>query len=380
VIREVGIVGGGQLGRMLTEAAHPLGFQVTVLEKTPNSPATYAGARQLVGDLNDPDKLKELAAQSDVLTWEIEHINAEALEDLAYSGYNIQPSPSTLSAIKDKYQQKKDLEAAGLPVVESVAFDTFSDDSSPEERIKHTILKLGGNIIFKTRTGGYDGRGNFRYQGDVAALEASLGSDWDNLYAEKIIPFDKELSILAARDLHGNTVIYHATETVQKNNICHTTITPASIEPRMALQAKEIGHETMLLLKGAGVFAIEMFATDNQVIINEIAPRVHNSGHYTIEGAVTSQFEQHIRAITGLPLGSTALRAPAVAMINILGTRDEPLNREGLDKLMAYPDTHPHFYGKDSRPARKLGHITVLAATRQSALDRATAARNLLTV
>lgn len=379
MIEKVGIIGGGQLGMMLTEAAHPLGFQVTVLDPTPDCPATLAGARQIVGGLKDADAIRQLAEQTDVVTWEIEHINTYALIELENNGFNVQPSPLTLAVIQDKYTQKQVLANAGLPVAPFAPLTHYETEAERQSHITETVQTLGGAAIIKTRRGGYDGRGNLVYDGDLAKVD-KLGSNWTNLYAEAIVPFRKELSVVAARDVKGNIETYPTVETVHEDNICHTVVCPARIEPALVNDAQELARETLRYLEGAGVFAIEMFATDNDVLINEIAPRVHNSGHHTIEANVTSQFEQHIRAITGMPLGPTRLRSVAVAMINILGKREEPLRRDGLENILALANTYPHFYGKAPKKARKIGHITVLGSSVEEVLRTANQAREELVI
>jgi 5-(carboxyamino)imidazole ribonucleotide synthase len=380
MIERIGIVGGGQLGRMLTEAANPLGFQVTVLDPTPGCPATKSGAEQIIGGLRDPEAIIRLAEATDVVTWEIEHIDADALERLVRDGVNVQPSPTTLKVIQDKLAQKRMLEQAGLPVAEFLELRNPQSSDEGRRQLQHVAETLGAAVIFKTRRGGYDGRGNYVFTGDVGQLGRALGDDWSNLYVERIIPFEKELSVIAARDVEGNIVVYPTVETAHQDNICQTVVYPARVKPAIADEAREIARKTLEQLQGAGVFAIEMFATEREVLINEIAPRVHNSGHHTIEANATSQFEQHVRAITGMPLGSTAPRASAAAMINILGTREEPLNRTGLDIVLAQPDTHPHYYGKSSRRARKIGHITVLGDSTEEVLEQARRAREELTI
>lgn len=380
MVERIGIVGGGQLGRMLTEAAHPLGFQVTVLDPTPNCPATRAGAEQVQGDLHDSEAISRLAAVTDVVTWEIEHINAEALERLASDGFNVQPSPNTLRVIQDKLAQKTMLANAGVPVGEFMGLNSSSLSNGPRQVLQDITDALGEAIIFKTRKGGYDGRGNHVFTGDIDQLEAALGRDWADLYAEKIVPFQKEISVVAARDLHGEIAVYPTVETVHQDNICQSAVCPAGLKPALEHRARDVARRTMEQLEGAGVFALEMFVTEDDVLINEIAPRVHNSGHHTIEANATSQFEQHIRAISGMPLGSTAPRASAAAMVNILGGREEPLHRIGLEEVLAQPDTHPHFYGKDSRRARKIGHITVLGDSAEEVLGRAQRAREALAI
>jgi 5-(carboxyamino)imidazole ribonucleotide synthase len=362
----IGIVGGGQLGRMLTLAAKPLGFHVTVLDPGVDCPAAQVGAAQL-------------AARSDVVTWEIEHIDAATLQALQEDGHPVEPSPATLAMIQDKLEQKRFLARHGLPVAEHAGFDAVGDDESVEGRVRAVVERLGRDIIVKTRTGGYDGRGNFRFDRFTERL-AEGALDLDDLYAERIVPFTQELSVVAARGSHGDLAVYPTAETVHVDNICHTVTTPARISAGQEAAAREVAHETLQLLGGAGVFAIEMFAVEGGVVINEIAPRVHNSGHHTIEANVTSQFEQHIRAVSGMPLGSTESRAPAAAMINVLGRRDEPLTLEGLERVLAMPDTHAHFYGKSCQPKRKVGHITVLGDSVEDALRRAEQARGELAI
>lgn len=372
MVENIGIVGGGQLGRMLTEAALPLGFNVTVLDPTPSCPASKVGARQIVGGLRDIDAIDELVAQSDVTTWEIEHIDSNALTECAIEGADIQPDPTSLTIIQDKVGQKGMLQSNGLPVAK---FAHFSNQAILE-RIKSTI---GAELIIKSPIGGYDGRGNLRYNGQTfQELKVALGGSY--LYAEELIDFERELAVIAARDRAGKIVLYPTVETIHENNICHMTLTPARVDKNVDQAAQEVAHETLKLLGGAGVFAIEMFQVDGSVIINEIAPRVHNSGHFTIEATETSQFEQHVRAITGMPLGSTRMITPAAVMINILGNRNEPLRRDGLERVLNLPDTHPHFYGKNPRPARKVGHITVLASSVKEAEKRALLARKGLVI
>jgi 5-(carboxyamino)imidazole ribonucleotide synthase len=371
MIERIGIVGGGQLGRMLTQDAKPLGFEVTVVDPVENCPATQVGADQIQGGLKDAEAIRELVESCDVTTWEIEHIDTNTLQSLESNGHNIQPSPAILGIIQDKLDQKDLLRNNSLPVADyRYIWGDFT--------IREAVRALGNNLIIKSRKGGYDGRGNEIYRGQsVRELNKNLGPE---LYAEKIIDFERELAVLAARDTQGNVAVYPTVETVHKDNICHAVSMPAEISSKVARATEEIARETLKHLGGAGLFAIEMFQTDEEVVVNEIAPRVHNSGHLTIEACETSQFEQHIRAVTGMPLGRTRMRAPAAVMINILGNRNERLARRGLNKVLAMPDTHPHFYGKDPRPARKVGHITVLGTSIKEALERAQQAREALEI
>jgi phosphoribosylaminoimidazole carboxylase PurK protein len=368
MIETVGVIGGGQLGRMLTEAAKPLGFEVIVVDPVEDCPAAQVGAQQIVAPLSDKEAIVELAEASDVLTWEIEHIPAAFLEQLAIDGFRVEPNPATLRVIQDKLAQKRMLMAAQIPVAQSYGLDDVAG---------HFVAD--GSYVVKTRRGGFDGRGNLFVNSLRDHRIPGLGAP-DELYAEKTVPFDKEVAIIAARDQQGNIAVYPLVETVHKDSICHIAMSPADVSDRTHQYAQEIGYETLRLLEGAGVFAIEMFVVGDNLVVNEIAPRVHNSGHHTIEANVTSQFEQHIRAVTGMPLGSTEQRSPSAVMINILGTRSEDLDREGLDKVLALPDTHPHFYGKSSRPNRKIGHITVLSDSVSEARIIAEQARKELIV
>ncbi len=370
-VSRIGIVGGGQLGRMLTEAALPLGFEVTVIDPAENCPAAQAGAKQIEAPLTDPSAIQELADEGDVVTWEIEHINAEALMSLDIP---VEPSPHTLQLIQDKLHQKDMLSKGGIPVAD---FTAIYDEGALADAF-HAF----GNVIVKTRTGGYDGRGNLMVASmtDWPQIKATFGEQ--PLYAEKVVPFQKELAVIIARDKQGVVAQYPVVETIHENNICHLVLAPAPIDPAVQAEAEEVAHEVARKLEGAGVFAIEMFLTeDDEVLVNEIAPRVHNSGHHTIEANQTSQFEQHIRAISGLPLGSTEMVAPAAVMVNILGDRNGAVALSGLEKVLALPDTHVHLYGKSPvKVARKMGHITVRSESLSEARELALRARRALKI
>lgn len=365
--QRIGIVGGGQLGRMLTGPAHEMGFEITTVDKSPNCPAAQVGAEQIEAPLDDEEALDKLAERSDVITWEIEHFAAEHLRNLAESGVDVQPDPETLLRIQDKLQQKQLLEDHGIPVV------PFSEELDEDK------FTGEGLYVVKTRTGGFDGRGNLV----VSSLnDPRIEEQFKDqpIYVEQAVDFEKELSVIAAKDREGNTAFYPTVETIHHNNICHTVLYPVHIDPEVDDQAKQVATTTMEALDGAGVFAMEMFVIDGEVYINEIAPRVHNSGHLTMEASETSQFEQHIRAVTGLPLGRARPKTPAAVMINILGGQEGPLDRSGTDEVLAQPDTKIHWYGKSPKPERKIGHITVCAEDRDSAQQRAETARGQLSV
>lgn len=369
----IGIVGGGQLGRMLGFAAKKLGFYVTVLDPTPNSPAGQVVDAQIVADFKDEKAIRNLAKLSDFLTFEIELANSAILEELSKKGIEINPSAKTLGIIKDKLKQKEFLKKGKISVA------NFSPVKSRND-ILLIAKKFDYPVVLKARFDGYDGRGNFIIHSEKEidqGLEKLKGKE---LYVEKFVHFVKELTIMVARSTKGEVKAYPVVETIHKNNICHTVFAPAKVNNQVKKKAQSLAVKTMKQLKGAGVFGIEMFLTkDGQVLINEIAPRVHNSGHYTIEACVTSQFEQHIRAITGLPLGNTEMIVPAAVMVNILGTRQGNVEVHGIEKALKFPGISVHIYGKtETRNERKMGHITVIDKTFSLAYKKAMETRNLI--
>jgi 5-(carboxyamino)imidazole ribonucleotide synthase len=370
----IGIVGGGQLGRMLTEAALPLGFKVTVIDPGQNCPAAQVGAEQIRADFYDAAAIRELAERSDYLTIETEHVNTEILQALAAGGQPVNPAPQTVAMIQDKYRQKVFLREAGVPVAD---FVEVTDEASARQALE----VFGGKMLLKSRLGAYDGRGNALIEKpeDLSAAMRSLGA---KLYAEKFVPFVKELAVMVARDGRGRTACYPVTETVHERNICIETFTPAGVPAAAAKRAEEVALSVAKHLGGAGVFGIEMFLTAaGDILVNEIAPRVHNSGHYTIEACETSQFEQHVRAVSGLSLGSTKLKVPAAVMVNILGEHDGPTRVQGLDEAQAVPGVTVNLYGKSpTKIDRKMGHITAVADSLPEARRHAEQARKLIDI
>jgi 5-(carboxyamino)imidazole ribonucleotide synthase len=371
--QRIGIVGGGQLGRMLGIAAKQLGFTVIVLDPNPNSPAGQVVDRQILGHYADPDAIRRLAAEVDFLTFEIEHTDADVLEEISRQ-IPVNPSPASLRIIQDKLAQKQFLQSHFVRVAESRAVETRND-------VLKAIGLFGLPILLKARFDAYDGRGNalIRNEAGIDAAMAKLARR--KLYCEQFISFQKELAVIAARGIHGEVATYGVVETIHRNNICHMVLAPADVEPGVASVAAGVAEVVMDHLDGAGVFGIEMFLTsDGRVVINEIAPRVHNSGHYTIEACVTSQFEQQIRAITGLPLGSTEQHSPAV-MINLLGGRSGPAQVCGLDGALAVDNVGVHIYGKaETRLERKMGHLTATGRTLEQARERAKLAHERISI
>lgn len=371
----IGIVGGGQLGRMLTFEAKKMGFYVTVLDPTPNSPAGQVADKQIIGDFKSKKSIIELSKNSDFLTFEIELANSKILDQLSSQGLIINPSAKTLSLIKDKLKQKRFLKKNHLSTADFISVKTKSD-------IIKAAIKFNYPVILKARTDAYDGRGNalIKTPNDIDIGLQKLANR--RLYVEKFVPFIKELAVVVTRSINGEIATYPVVETIHQNNICHLVLAPAPIDSAIQTQARQLACDVMEHLQGAGVFAIEMFLdANNKLYINEIAPRVHNSGHLTIEACYTSQFEQHIRAITGLPLGKTDLKIPSAVMINILGERLGDSCLEGLDQALSVSGASVHIYGKsETKFERKMGHITVIDNDLDSALNKAKLVRSYIKI
>ena len=350
--KRLGIIGGGQLGMMITEAAQNLNdeiSEITVLDPTENCPAAQAGAKQIIGDFKDKDAIVKLAEQSDIITYEIESGNTDVLSKL---NAVIEPSPSTLSIIQDKLSQKKFLSKNGLPV--SQFYEIVSLDDLHEK-----INELSLPVLLKARRDAYDGRGNFKITSPDEVEKAYRHFDGKSLMVEKFVNFKMEVSVIAVRNTKGEIATYPMVENIHEDNILKITIAPARVSDDVIRNAGEIAKKIMQVLNGAGVFGIEMFIDqNNKILINEIAPRVHNSGHHTLQSCKTSQFEQHLRAILGLDLGSTDLVHKTV-MYNILG----PDGFEGKYKpvQLEKDGVYLKMYGKNvSKPQRKLGHFNVV--------------------
>ena len=350
--KRLGIIGGGQLGMMITEAAQNLSdeiSEITVLDPTENCPAAQAGAKQIVGDFKDELAILKLAEQSDIITYEIESGNTDVLSKLKAE---IEPSPSTLGIIQDKFSQKTFLSENELPVSQFYEITSLDD-------LHEKINELGLPVLLKSRRDAYDGRGNFKIASENEIEKAYQHFDGKSLMVEKFVDFKMEVSVIAIRNTKGKIATYPLVENIHEDNILKMTIAPARVSDDVISDAGEIAKKTMEVLKGAGVFGIEMFIDQNdEILINEIAPRVHNSGHHTLQSCKTSQFEQHLRAILGLELGSTDLVHKTV-MCNILG----PDGFEGKYKSVQLEKDGAYLkmYGKDvSKPQRKLGHFNVV--------------------
>jgi len=371
----IGIVGGGQLGRMLTLSAKKMGFYVTVTDPTPHSPAGQVADHQIIGEYKDEKTTRELAKQSDLITIDAEFVNDTVLEELERNGKPVFPSPQTIRMIKDKLTQKEFLKRQRIPTAQFMKVTTKDDIEKAGEQ-------FGYPLLLKARFDAYDGKGNYvvKNKHDIKnALEILKDRE---LYVEQFVPFVKELAVMVARSVKGEIKLFPVVQTIHQNNICDIVIAPADISKNESKHAELLAISVMEHMKGAGVFGIEMFLKkDHTILVNEIAPRVHNSGHYTIESTVTSQFEQHIRAITGLPLGETDLIPKAVVMKNIIGEKVGDGFPLGIENALKIPNVSIHLYGKHkSRIGRKMGHITVMGTTISECLRKANKARSYLAI
>jgi 5-(carboxyamino)imidazole ribonucleotide synthase len=353
----LGIIGGGQLARMTAIAALPLGVEVIVLEKNQHSPAARLSPDCIVGDWADRETLMKFAKRCDVITLENEFVDAAALEVLEKAGHKVFPSAKCIAVTQDKFAQKSALQNA------SIAVPTFCAVKSPEEIIV-AGNHFGWPAVLKTRRNGYDGKGNFtlKSEADVAPGWQALGGEKNELMVEAWFPFVKELAVIVTRGREGATAVYPVVETIQRNHVCHVVKAPAQISDELAQRAVALAKRAVEAVDGIGSFGVEMFlSASGNLVINELAPRVHNSGHYTIEACDCSQFENHVRAVLGWPLGNPLMVAPAAVMVNLLGTKKTSGQPRGLEAALQMNGARLHLYGKlMSGPGRKMGHITVL--------------------
>lgn len=351
----IGIVGGGQLGRMLVFEAKRMGFNVIVLDPKPFSPAGQVADEQIVASFGDLTALRELAKKTNVITYEFEHINVDLLNLLEGEGYSVYPSSYTLRRIQNKYVQKSMLKNIDIKVPDFYLVETFED-------LSNAFNKLGQKIILKTCTDGYDGKGNIFIDTFSALEKAYEKFKGQELMAEEYVDFIKEVSIVIAKN-QAEIEYYPVAENIHKNSILIKSLIPGNISSDIEKRICEVSKKVVEELDDYGVFCIEFFIdSESNVLVNEIAPRPHNSAHYSIEGCVTSQFEQLIRIISGMPLGASQLRLPC-AMYNILGS--EHTNGEysvsGVESVLSTSDCHLHLYGKNqSEYLKKIGHITAL--------------------
>ena len=363
----LGILGGGQLGKMMAQAAIRMGVKVRFLAPKPAGPMQAFG-HCTVADWTDPDVLRAFAEPCTAVTVESEWAPADEVAEVLPPGTALWPSPHTLNLIRHKGVQKTKLQEAGLPV------PPFRRCATREEACQ-AAKELGYPVVLKQFEGSYDGYGNATAENEEALRESwpDLAAE-DGLLVEAFVSFERELSVLVARRPGGAHVVYHVAHTEQRNHRCHAVVVPAQIDPEIAGKARRVGRAAVEAVGGVGLTAVELFlTTEGDILVNELAPRPHNTGHYSIEGAHTSQFENHVRGVLDWPLGSPALRAPAAVMVNVLGQRQgAPPCIEGFSAALEVPTASVHVYGKpEVRPQRKMGHVTATGQDPDSVREEA---------
>lgn len=367
---KLGFLGAGQLARMSSLEAFRFGIQVAVFsDRTENEPVQFMTPYSASGSFDSVDDMVEFAKECDVITLENEFISSDILKEVQEkSGTPIYPSPDSFALIENKLIEKQTFEAAGIPVT---PYKLVSNEADLEQFGEDH----GWPYMLKSSKGGYDGYGNETVNSIEEAKEAFSnlgGNKGQDILAEAFVDFTKELAVQVARNETG-TVVYPCCETVQKDHICIAVLSPAPVENIIREMAQELAVKVTETIDGKGIFAYEFFLTkDGSLILNESAPRPHNSGHYTIEGTVASQFENHVRAVLDLPLGSTRLNKPAVAMINLLGTHKRKAEADHIEEALAEENGHLHVYGKvDSKVGRKMAHYTLLGDNLEETYKRA---------
>ncbi|MFI7127412.1 5-(carboxyamino)imidazole ribonucleotide synthase [Nonomuraea sp. NPDC050153] len=367
----VGIVGAGQLARMSQPPAIALGVELRVLANTPEESAARVIVDTRLGDYRDLDDLREFAKGCDAITFDHEHVPTEHIRALTEAGHAVHPGADALVHAQDKAVMRERLTAIGVPC------PAWARVSSPEEATRFAE-QHGWPMVLKSVRGGYDGRGVWVCRSAEEVAEAfATGVE---LLAEAFVPFERELAVLVARSPHGQGVSYPVVETVQQDGICVEVIAPAPrLDPEQSAQAQRIGLKIADELGVTGLLAVELFDTPHGLVVNELAMRPHNSGHWTIEGSTTSQFEQHLRAVLDLPLGSPKMTAQVVVMANLLGGEEPDLFKRYEHVLAHDPGIKLHFYGKEVRPGRKIGHVTALGSNLDEVRARARHAAVYLT-
>ncbi|WP_138755865.1 5-(carboxyamino)imidazole ribonucleotide synthase [Paenibacillus sinopodophylli] len=363
----IGILGGGQLGRMMANAGSAMGYRFIALDPVMDSPAGQV-AEQIVAAYDDREAARELAKRSDVITYEFENVDAEVAKMLMDESYVPQGS-ELLYTTQHRLREKRAIEAAGVKVA------PYREIRSVDE-LREAVVAFGTPCVLKTAMGGYDGKGQWviRSTDEIEEAYETLSRAKVQLVLEQFIRFEKEISVIAARSPQGEIKTFPAAENIHVDNILHLSIVPARISEELQREAEQLATRIAEGLGAVGLIAVELFVTaDGELFVNELAPRPHNSGHYTMEACRTSQFEQHVRAVCNLPLGDTTLMSPVV-MVNVLGQHVEPLlslmarQGESAERLKVAPKVH--LYGKkDAVVKRKMGHVNVLADNTQAALS-----------
>ncbi|MCH9815352.1 MAG: 5-(carboxyamino)imidazole ribonucleotide synthase [Actinomycetia bacterium] len=365
----LGMIGGGQLSRMTHQAAGGLGIGFRVLAQNPDESAARLVAESVFGDPDDPQSATEFASACDVVTFDHEQVPPATLAAMAAAGAVLRPGPQALELAQDKVTMRQRLQEAGVPVPDWAVVTDLG-------QARAFLKEHGGQAVLKLSRGGYDGRGVWICHNDADLASAmrhplSPGAQW---LIEELVPFEQELAALVARRPNGETVAYPVVRTLQRNGMCAEVIAPApEISAELAAQAQQIARSVAELSGVVGILAVELFQTPQAVLVNELAMRPHNSGHWSIDGAVTSQFENHVRAVLDLPLGDPAQRQEWSVMVNVIGRSAQDLYESLPDVVAADPDLKIHLYGKAVRSGRKLGHVTAFGSDLAEVADRARA-------
>lgn len=369
----IGVVGAGQLARMTIQAAISLGLQIRLLAERADDSAALISPAVMLGSPNSLSDLMRFAETCDVVTFDHELVNVEHLCRLEEAGYCLRPSANTVAIAQDKGKQRRLFASLSLPIPPYRLLDR------PEDAVEFGD-QFGWPIIGKTCREGYDGRGVWLLESSEAARtwgEQGLGTGRQLLVEGRVL-LERELAVLIARRPGGDSVTYPVVETMQREGVCRQVRAPAPVGAALAAEAMSLAERIAAAIDASGILAVELFQSGEQLLINEIACRPHNSGHYTIEGSGTSQFENHLRAVLDWPLGKTDLRAPAAVMANVLAVSAESDSSAALPRALAVPGVHPHLYAKAPRPRRKIGHVTALGADVEEASARADQAAALL--
>ncbi len=358
--QRVGVIGGGQLAWMMGAATGTLGIDLLIQTPHKDDPAVGIADEFILADIDDAKATEKLAQKCDVITFENEFIDLKALQKLEANGVCFRPKLSALSPLLDKYEQRSYLQKIGIPVPKFTTLENLSSFNS------------NFPLVIKARRHGYDGQGTFIINTEEELISLSQRLKNVPLMIEEYIPFGKELAIMVARSITGEVVTYPVVETYQKEQVCHWVIAPANLPEKVQIEAQKIATYLLTQLEVVGIFGIEFFLTNTgKLFVNEIAPRTHNSGHYTLDACDISQFEMQLRAVTEHQLGSTQLNCLGAVMVNLLGYENSNSDYiEKRNKMAQLPNTYVHWYGKtECRPGRKLGHVTVLIKEHQTDLE-----------
>ncbi len=378
----VGVIGGGQLARMMQQAAIGLGINLRVLSVDPADSAALVINDVRVGAHDDPEAVRAFAEGCDVVTFDHEHVPPGLLEELEVQGIAVRPGPEALINAQDKIVMRRTLTEAGIPCPRWAAISPAAGSASQRADLEAFGLAVGWPLVMKTSRGGYDGRGVWvvdSVEHALATIEENPLTEPNAWLLEEKVDFTAELAAQIVRSPHGQAVTYPVVQTVQQDGICKEVVAPApGLDEETAISAQRIALGVAQVVGVTGMLAVELFKTDSGLLVNELAMRPHNSGHWTIDGSVTSQFENHLRAVLDLPLGSPAPLARYSVMVNVLGTDKGDLYAAYRHVMARDPRIKVHMYGKSARPGRKLGHVTAVGNDLGSLLERARHASDYL--